>query len=135
MNVEYPLTIYYDASCPICRSEMETIKESDADNKLILIDCSNSDLITPASCPVSREDMMERIQAVDANGKWINSTDVFAAAYTAGGFNKLGSLWGNKTLQPLFNRVYPLIADNRKLLSKTPLPHLLNKLLRFSAKL
>lgn len=135
MDIQYPLTIYYDASCPMCRSEMETIKESDTESKLILIDCSNTDLITPDSCPVSREAMMERIQAVDASGKWINSTDVFAAAYTAGGFKKLGQLWGNKILRPLFSRAYPLIADNRKLLGKTPLPYLLNKFLRFSAKL
>ena len=134
MQIQYPITVYYDASCPMCRSEMETIKESDSENKLILIDYSNTNLAVPTSCPVSREAMMERIHAIDANGQWINSTDVFAAAYTAGGFNKLGKLWGNKTLRPLFSRAYPLIADNRKWLSKTPLPYLLNKALRFTAK-
>ncbi len=134
MNINYPLTIYYDASCPMCRSEMETLKETDSDNKLILIDCSNTDLAIPDSCPVTREAMMERIQAVDANGKWINSTDVFAEAYSAGGFKRLGKLWGSKTLNPIFKRAYPWIADNRHWLSKTPLPYLLNRFLRLSAK-
>lgn len=135
MDIQYPVTIYYDASCPLCKSEMETIKESDIENKLILIDCSNIELAVPDSCPVSREAMMERIHAIDANGQWINSTDVFAVAYSAGGFEKLGKLWGSKTLRPLFRRAYPWVADNRQWLSKTPLPYLLNKLLRFSAKL
>lgn len=134
-NIQYPITVYYDASCPMCKAEMETIKTSDTGNKLILIDCSNIGLAIPDSCPVSREAMMERIHAMDASGQWINSTDVFAAAYTAGGFKKLGKLWGSKTLKPLFSRAYPLIADNRKWLSKTPLPYLLNKFLRFIAKL
>jgi len=134
MNINYPLTIYYDASCPMCRSEMETLKETDSDNKIILIDCSNTDLAIPDSCPVTREAMMERIQAVDANGKWINSTDVFAEAYSAGGFKRVSKLWGSRTLNPIFKRAYPWIADNRHWLSKTPLSYLLNRFLRLSAK-
>jgi predicted DCC family thiol-disulfide oxidoreductase YuxK len=135
MNIRYPLTIYYDASCPMCKTEMETLKETDTDNKLILVDCSKADLTIPPSCPVSRDVMMARIHAIDANEKWIKSTDVFAAAYSASGFKKLGKLWGSKTLNPLFSRAYPWVADNRYWLSKTPLPYILNKFLRFSAKL
>lgn len=135
MNIQYPLTIYYDASCPMCKTEMETLKETDEDNKLILVDCSNTNLTIPRSCPVSREAMMERIHAIDANGEWIKSTDVFAAAYSASGFKKLGKLWGSNTLNPLFSRAYPWVADNRHWLSKTPLPFMLNKFLRISAKL
>lgn len=113
---------------------METIKETDTGEKLILIDCSNNNVSIPDSCPVTREAMMERIQAVDANGEWINSIDVFAIAYKAGGFEKLSNLWGNKRLRPIFNHFYPWLADNRQWLSKTPLPYLLNKLLRLSTK-
>lgn len=135
MKVQYPLTIYYDASCPMCKTEMETLKKLDKDNRLILADCSNINITLPKSCPVTREAMMERIHAIDQNGQWINSVDVFAAAYSASGFKNLGKLWGNKTLKPIFNRAYPWVADNRHWLSKTPLPYLLNKFLRFSAKL
>jgi predicted DCC family thiol-disulfide oxidoreductase YuxK len=135
INIQFPLTIYYDASCPMCKTEMETLKETDQDNKLILVDCSNTDLAVPESCPVTREAMMERIHAIDANGQWINSTEVFAAAYSASGFKKLGKLWGNKTFKPLLKRAYPWVADNRHWLSKTPLPYLLNQFLRFAAKL
>jgi predicted DCC family thiol-disulfide oxidoreductase YuxK len=135
MNIQYPLTIYYDAACPMCKTEMETLKETDIDNKLILVDCSNTDLAIPDSCPVTREAMMERIHAIDATGQWIKSTEVFAAAYSASGFKKLGQLWESKTLNPILRRVYPWIADNRHWISKTPLPYLLNKFLRFSAKL
>ena len=87
----------------------------------------------PAFCPSNKAAMMERIHAVDAAGLWIKGMDVFEIAYKAGGFNKLGQFWGNKTLRPLLTRAYPLIADNRHWLSKTPLPYLLNKMLRFCA--
>lgn len=134
-NIKFPLTIYYDASCPLCRTEMRTLKEADFENKLILVDCSAENFNEPASCPASKQAMMERIHAADAAGRWIKGVDVFAIAYNASGYTKLGKIWGSKTLKPLLSLAYPWVADNRHWLSKTPLPFLLNKFLRFSAKL
>ncbi len=130
MNITYPLTIYYDASCPLCASEMHTIKETDFDNKLILVDCSNEAFNEPAFCPTTKELMMARIHAVDAAGQWIKGIDVFEAAYKAAGFTKLSQIWGSTLLKPLLTRAYPFIADNRYWLSKTALPYLLNWVLR-----
>jgi predicted DCC family thiol-disulfide oxidoreductase YuxK len=133
MNITYPLTIYYDASCPLCKAEMETIKETDFEQKLILVDCSSDDFTEPAFCPTNKADMMERIHAQDAAGQWLKGVDVFAIAYKAGGFNKLGKFWESKTLRPILTRAYPFIADNRHWLSKTPLPYVFNKMLRLCA--
>lgn len=129
-TITYPLTIYYDASCPLCATEMHTIKETDYDNKLILVDCSNNDFTAPAICPTNKAAMMERIHAQDAAGQWISGVDVFAIAYAAGGFKKMSQLWGSKTLRPFLTRIYPVIANNRHWLSKTPLPNVFNQLLR-----
>ena len=133
MNITYPLTIYYDASCPLCAAEMHTIKETDFDNKLILIDCSDHSFREPAFCPTNKAAMMERIHAQDATGAWIKGVDVFSAAYQAAGFNKLSRVWGSNTLKPILSRIYPFIADNRYWLSKTPIPYLLNRILRSCA--
>ena len=133
MTIIYPLTIYYDASCPLCATEMHTIKETDFENKLILVDCSSDEFSEPAFCPTDKVTMMERIHAQDATGAWIKGVDVFAVAYNAAGFKQLGSVWGSATLKPLLSRIYPFIADNRQWLSRTPLPYLLNKLLRTCA--
>ena len=113
LNITYPLTIYYDASCPLCATEMHTIKETDFKNKLILVDCSSNNFNVPTFCPSSKETMMERIHAQDATGAWIKGVDVFAIAYQAGGFTHLGQLWDSKTLKPILSRAYPFIADNR----------------------
>ena len=133
MQITYPLTIYYDAACPMCRTEMETLKEMDFDNKLILVDCSNTNMDAPASCLISHEAMMERIYAQDAAGQWLKGVDVFEAAYAAAGFKALSKLWGSQTLRPVLDCIYPLIADNRHWLSKTPLPFWFNGLLRLNA--
>jgi predicted DCC family thiol-disulfide oxidoreductase YuxK len=133
MNITYPLTIYYDASCPLCAAEMHTIKETDFENKLILVDCSNDNFAEPAFCPSTKAVMMERIHAIDTTGQWIKGVDVFEAAYAAAGFKALSKFWGNKKLRPILTRAYPLIADNRHWLSKTPLPYVLNKMLRMCA--
>ena len=130
MNITYPLTIFYDASCPLCAAEMHTIKETDFENKLILVDCSNANFSEPSFCPANKAAMMERIHAQDALGQWIKGVEVFEAAYAAAGFRKLSRFWGSKTLRPILSRAYPIIADNRHWLSKTPLPYALNQLLR-----
>jgi predicted DCC family thiol-disulfide oxidoreductase YuxK len=132
-EIQYPLTIYYDASCPLCAAEMHTIKETDFHDKLILVDCSNDNFNEPAFCPSNKAAMMERIHAVDAAGVWIKGVDVFALAYSAAGFNKLSQFWASRTLRPILSRAYPIIANNRHWLSKTPLPSLFNKLLRLFA--
>lgn len=134
INITYPLTIYYDASCPMCKSEMDMIKEGDKDKKLILVDCSNTNFSTAESCPVTKEAMMERIHAIDANGIWINSVDVFAAAYSATGHEKISKFWSNKTLQPLLSKAYPMIASQRGWLSKTPFPYMFNLILKLISR-
>jgi len=133
IEIKYPLTIYYDASCPLCAAEMHTIKETDFEDKLILVDCSSDAFNEPAFCPTSKQEMMERIHAQDAAGQWLKGVDVFAVAYSTAGFNKLGKFWGSTLMRPILTRAYPLIADNRKWLSKTPLPYVFNKMLRMCA--
>lgn len=53
----------------MCKTEMETLKETNVENELILVDCSDTNLKVPATCRVTREAMMERIHAIDSNGQ------------------------------------------------------------------
>lgn len=131
MNVTYPITIFYDASCPICKSEMEAIKISDVQNKLNLVDCSPTTFdVKKYTNSISQTDMMTCIHALDANGAWLKGVDVFAAAYSVTGFDFIAAIWANKTLRPITTRLYPWIANNRQLLSKTGLPFVFNSLVK-----
>jgi predicted DCC family thiol-disulfide oxidoreductase YuxK len=39
-SVAYPLTVYYDATCPLCVAEMGAMKARDTTDRLNLVDCS-----------------------------------------------------------------------------------------------
>ena len=114
--VQYPLTIYFDGSCPLCTREVQLLTRYDDQKQLQLVDCSAQDFA--AIDGHSREAMMALIHARDATGLWLIGAPVFAAAYRASGFASIASLWGNERLQPMWRVVYPWIARNRMWLSK-----------------
>ncbi len=114
--VQYPLTIFFDGSCPLCRREIALLTEFDDQQQLRVVDCSASNF-----APVeghAREAMMALIHARDAAGTWLIGAPVFAAAYSATGFATIASVWGSKWLQPMWRVVYPWIARNRMGLSR-----------------
>jgi predicted DCC family thiol-disulfide oxidoreductase YuxK len=115
-TVVYPITIYYDASCPLCTREISLLKKFDSDQKIQLVDCSPVDYAGENG--FTREAMMKLIHAKDASGRWMIGAPVFAAAYGVTGFASVARLWGARPLQPLWRVVYPWIANNRTLLSK-----------------
>lgn len=115
-TVQYPLTIFFDGSCPLCTREIALLTQFDDQQQLRVIDCSAVDF-----APIeghAREAMMTLIHARDAAGAWLIGAPVFAAAYRATGFASIASLWGNKHLQPMWRVVYPWIARNRMILSR-----------------
>ena len=114
--VHYPLTIFFDGSCPLCRREIALLTQFDDQQQLRVVDCSVTDF-----APVEghrREAMMALIHARDATGTWLIGAPVFAAAYRATGFASIARLWGSKRLQPMWRVVYPWIARHRMWLSK-----------------
>ena len=116
MSVRFPLTVFYDASCPLCANEMHALKARDAGGKLELVDCSSCDFdeTVLAGTPYRRRDLMTLIHARDAHGRWLVGTEVFEVVYGVAGLNKLAALWS----RPFFSRIYPWIARNRQVLSR-----------------
>lgn len=114
------LTVYYDASCPLCASEMHALKARDVHGMLVLSDCSAAGFDDNACARegVTREMMMARIHARDQYGRWLSGLDVFEAAYRAAGFLWLARLAGSRRLRPLLDRLYPWLAANRNRLSR-----------------
>lgn len=118
----YPITVYYVASCPLCCAEIETMKSRDVRERMRLVDCSAIDFVEPEG--VSRDLLMSRIHARDANGAWLRGIDVFAAVYEAAGFPRIARVCRSAMLRPLLDRVYPWIADHRRILSALGLARL-----------
>lgn len=135
-KVAYPLTIYYDASCPLCATEMNTIKAHDVQHRLTLVDCSADPMAddAPAQAGIPRAELMQAIHARAANGVWLRGVDVFAAAYGAAGINAMARLWSYPRLRPLWNALYPWIARNRQLLSRLGAPRVIGCLITIASR-
>ena len=116
----HPLTIFYDASCSLCVSEMHALRLLAGEDRIRLIDCSASgfDASALGRDDITRDALMARIHARDGDGRWLVGIDVYEAAYRAAGLERLARLWGHRRLRPLWTALYPLIADNRRLLSR-----------------
>jgi predicted DCC family thiol-disulfide oxidoreductase YuxK len=117
--VRYPLTVFYDASCPMCATEMQALRDRDRQGRLELVDCSAHDFDDAGLLAegVTREKLMTLIHARDAHGRWLVGIDCYEAMYRAVGLEAASRLWGGP-LRPLFELVYPWIARHRQQLSR-----------------
>jgi predicted DCC family thiol-disulfide oxidoreductase YuxK len=119
MTATWPLRIYYDASCPLCREEMHALKDHDAAGRLALVDASAPGFTDPdlVAAGIPRADLMRLIHARDAAGRWFIGVEVFQLAYGAAGLHGMAALWANPRLRPVWDRLYPWVARLRQPLS------------------
>lgn len=118
--IGYPLTVFYDASCPMCASEMRALKELDVHGRIVLVDCSAPDFRDDSlkEHGFTREALMRLIHARDANGRWLIGIDCFEAVYRAAGLERAARVWGSPRLRRSLTAIYPWIARHRQLLSR-----------------
>jgi predicted DCC family thiol-disulfide oxidoreductase YuxK len=124
MNEQYQLTVFYDASCALCNSEMQALKVHDSKHRLHLLDCSAQDFDDKPyqADGVTREFMLERLHVRDNQGRWIKGVSAFELIYQTVGMPVIAKLWGGRFTRPLAERVYPWIARHRRLFSWTGIP-------------
>lgn len=118
--VSWPLRIYYDARCPLCERELCALARHDVHQRLVLVDCSGAafDDADVARAGLDPALLMRRIHAIDAKGRWLAGIPVFEAAYRAVGLERMAGTWAHPLLRPLWDRLYPWIADHRMGLSR-----------------
>ena len=119
MNAAWPLVIYYDASCPLCREEMHALKAHDHASRLQLLDASAPGFSDDwmAAAGIRHEALMRLIHARDAGGRWFIGVEVFELAYGAAGLHKVAALWAHPRLRPVWEALYPWVARFRQPLS------------------
>ena len=129
IDLAYPLTLYFDDSCPLCRAEMAAITRNDQAGRIRLVDCSAPDF-DDADCRaagIATRELMHRLHARDAQGRWAVGVPAVAAAYRAVGLAGLGGFFASKRLQPLLARLYGWLADHRQGLSRLGLTGLFGR--------
>lgn len=133
MTTTYPLTLYFDASCHLCNSEMQNIKAHDTNNQLVLIDCSAPDF-DESVCKannISKTAMMNRLHAQDANDQWLLGVVAFEVIYQTIGMYSVAKIW---KLPITRIWLYPFIAKHRNTLLRFGVPQLFDIFLRFMAR-
>ena len=120
LTATMPLTIYYDASCPLCRKEMHALSDHDRHAQLQLVDCSAPGFRDPEvdRAGFQTAELMTLIHARDADGRWFIGVDVFVLAYGAVGIQSMADFWAHPRLRPVWDRLYPWVARHRMGLSR-----------------
>lgn len=107
----YPLTLYYDASCPLCRREMNFLVGRDRHCRLRLVDVSTAGFDNDTGVPVAV--LMARMHARRGDGALASGVEVFRLAYEAVGLGWI--VWPLRTpwLAQVFDRLYTVVARHR----------------------
>jgi predicted DCC family thiol-disulfide oxidoreductase YuxK len=119
--LHYPLTIYYDAACPVCALEMDHLRDRDHAGQLRLVDISAAGFDATAH-GLEHERLGALLHARAANGELLIGVPALAAAYGAVG---LGALWQpalTGPLVPLAEAAYASFARHRRSWSRALAP-------------
>ena len=88
MASDYPLKVFYDASCPVCALEMDKLGARDTAGRLVLVDMSAPDF--NAACHgFDAADLDAAIHAVRPDGSVVRGMAVLRLAYAAAGLGWL----------------------------------------------
>ena len=72
-------SIFYDGSCPLCRSEIGLYRRQDAAGALCFIDVSGQDAEPPKG--ITREQAMQRFHVQAANGALLSGAPAFVEVW------------------------------------------------------
>lgn len=108
----YPLTVYYDGACPICRREISLMRRLDRRGRLLLIDFAPPTFCEP-ECGLSCEQLSAVIHARWGDGRVIQGVEVFRAMWTAVGLGWLARVSRWPFIDRLLVRSYVWFAKHR----------------------
>ena len=112
----YPLTLLYDESCPLCKLEMDNLRARNTQDLLRFIDVSAPEF-DDNNYLASKKEMMDIIHAIRPDGSMVKGIEVFRLAYGAVGLGWITAPTKLPVLKPFFDWAYVHVARNRYRLS------------------
>lgn len=119
--IAYPLTLLYDAACPICALEMDHLRERDgASGRLRFVDIAAPGF-DAAAHGATLAALNAELHAIAGDGTRLIGVPALMAAYEAVG---LGGWWApvRGPLRPLADAAYRRFARHRQPLSRLAAP-------------
>ena len=108
----YPLTVYFDGECPICRREIHLIKVFNRRECLQFIDFSTS-AYRPTDHGLNQGDLGRVIHDRWSDGSIITGVEAFTEMWEAIGFGVLARLSRLPLINALLVKAYTWFAKNR----------------------
>lgn len=71
------VTVWHDGGCPLCAREVALMRRLDRRGDIAFVDA------TSGTCPLTREDMLARFHAQEADGELVSGAAAFAAMWRA----------------------------------------------------
>ncbi len=116
MSSIYPLTLLYDATCPVCALEMDHLRSRNAAGQLVFVD-----IMAPgfdaAPYGTSWAALDAQIHARCADGTLLQGMPVLRLAYAAVGLGWVLAPTGFAPLRALFDLAYRQFARHRRTIS------------------
>ena len=108
----YPMTVYFDGECPICRREIDLMKMFNRKDHLQFIDFSTS-LYRSADHGLNQCDLGRVIHARWSDGTLITGVEVFREMWEAIGLGFLARFSRLSGINKLLVKAYAWFAKNR----------------------
>jgi len=121
MKSTYPMTVFYDAACPVCSLEIDHLRERCIDGRLVFIDIASIGF-DPTLYGVTLHDMNAEIHGLCADGRMLRGLEVMRLAYDAADLGWVMRPTGWAPLRPLFDAGYRAFARHRHTISRTAAP-------------
>jgi len=121
MRSAYPLTLLYDAACPVCALEMDHLRERNSAGRLVFVDIAASGFDASAWGTTSAA-LGAEIHGVWADGTLTLGLETLRGAYAAVGLGWVMRPTGFAPVRPLFDVAYRLFARYRQPISRATAP-------------
>ena len=113
----YPITIFHDGNCPICRLDIENLRSRNYEGRLRFIDIAAPDF-SPTPYGMTLEEFAAQIRAQLPDGTLITGMEVFRRAYRTVGLGWIiaPANWG--PLKAPADALYRFFARHRLTISR-----------------
>ncbi|HET7792111.1 MAG TPA: DUF393 domain-containing protein [Rhizobacter sp.] len=121
MNTVYPVTLLYDASCPVCALEMDHLRARNHEGRLRFVDISAAGF-DPAPYGATLAEMDAELHACGADGRLVVGVPALRLAYETVGLGWVMRPTGWGPFRPLADAGYRLFARHRRRISAAAAP-------------
>jgi len=111
------LTLFFDSTCPFCRTEMARLRRWDAQGRLAFIDCAAQDF-RAADYGLTQIGVMRELHGITCEGAVLRGLACIRRAYALTRYGWLWSITAWPLLNTRFDRFYLWFARNRQAISR-----------------